>query len=158
MKISSIYTERLYDSCETLEEELLIDKKIKDIKTIAKTNGNIIMDRDYIFIIGDVEKILDVDKCVIEDIIYFLNCNNCSDEVDIEGIKFLKDDCIKMLDKHLKEDNEELTLLLFDLFSNAEVKDFSEKLINSQFKYVAQEKINILQNIIEDGCVDIQWR
>lgn len=158
MEISYIYTDRLYDECETEEQELLVEERIKEIEAMSKTHRNIVCEGESIFVIGDAKEILGIEKEKTQDIIDFLNCNNCSDSVEIEGLTFLKSDCIEMLDKNLKLNEAHLMSLLFDLFSKSKIEDFAEKLINSQFKYAVEEKINKLQNIIKDDNLKINWR
>jgi hypothetical protein len=161
MDIKVIYVDWFFNGCHTETQEQIIEAKIKKLKEIAKTNDNLLYDDKFemFYIIGDMKE-FDLEEGREESICTWLSSCNESDEVEIAGIKYYKEDCIDMLGEKLDNDEElqGYIKLIFKQSSLDENFDLGEVLINKMIKYVMLDKINTLQQCLVKEKLEINWK
>lgn len=157
MEIYVGYLESVYDECETELEEKLAETKIQVIKEKAKKDNRVFIDGDYVYMIGDLSKELDIS--FTEPFSTYVQAYDCGDWIKLEGIEIQKRDCINLLkDKILT--NDELTVKTIErIFSNEEnEKCFIYGLIDSQVKHVVLDKIIKLQKLLVEEYNQVSWK
>ena len=161
MDIKVIYVDWFYNGCDTDLQEKVIEAKIKALIEISKINDKILYDNknDVFYTIGHLKE-FDIEEDRIESICKWLSDCNCGDEVELAGIKYRKDDCIKMLSEKLDNDEElqEYIKLVFKQYGSEEDFDLGEILINKMIKHIILEKINILQECLVKEKLEIEWK
>lgn len=162
MKIYVGYLESLYFDNVGEAEDRLTEAKINVIKEKAKTNDNILIKDDSIYMIGDLGKELGIDWINWEEFDTFINNYDCGDWIDILGRHFSiqKKECINLLKRKIENDDGKVLEIIKNEFKKSETEEnFILKLINSQIKYVLLDKINTLQTmLIETDFDNIEWK
>lgn len=157
MEIYVGYLGSIYDGCKTELEEKLAEIKIQVIKERAKEDNRVFIDGDYVYMIGNLSKELDINFA--EPFSAHIRSYDCGDWIKLEGIEIQKRDCISLLEDKILA-NDELTIKTIEkIFSNEEnEKCFICGLIDSQVKYVVLDKIIKLQKLLVEDYNKVSWK
>jgi hypothetical protein len=161
MDIKVIYVDWFFNGCKSEAQETIIESKIEALKEISRINDRVLYDEKFqvFYFIEDVKE-FDITEGIEESICTWLSSCNCSDEVEIAGIKYYKEDCIDMLGDKLDNDEElqQYIKLIFKQSKLEENFDLGEILINKMIKHTILEKINILQECLIKENPEIKWK
>lgn len=161
MDIKVIYVDWLFNGCHTEAQEKIVESKIEALQEISKINDKILYDPEFqmFYILGELKE-FDIEEGREESICTWLSSCNCSDEVEIAGIKYYKEDCIDMLGDKLDND-EELQSYIKLVFKQSKLEedfDLGGTLINKMIKHIILEKINTLQECLIKETPEIKWK